>query len=240
VDRITGFFCEIINSEEVCDDHEKVDSRIVYIQDSGEDENYRLYAVNIDGSGFRELTPFEGVQAGIVDPLEDNDIEMLISLNRRDPKVFDVYRINIYKGAMELVAENPGNVSEWLADNDGQLRVAVTTDGVQSSLLYRETEKDPFRTVVTTDFKNTLDPLFFSFDNQRLYVASNIGRDKMAIYLYDVKAAKFLDLIYEHPEPDDVRDGRRPGQRPETSETGVAGVSRRQYQSPAAGGPGRQ
>jgi hypothetical protein len=140
----------------------------VYIQDSGEDENYRLYAVNIDGSGFRELTPFKGVQAGIVDPLEDNDIEMLISLNRRDPKVFDVYRINIYKGAMELVAENPSNVFEWLTDNDGWLRAAVTTDGVQSSLLYRETEKDPFRTVVTTDFNNTLDPLFFSFDNRRL------------------------------------------------------------------------
>ena len=30
-------------------------------------------------------------------------------------------------------------------------------------LLYRETEKDPFRIVVTTDFKNILDPLFFSF-----------------------------------------------------------------------------
>ena len=73
---------------------------------------------------------------------------------------------------------------------------------MQSSLLYRETEKDPFRTVVTTDFKNTLDPLFFSFDNQRLYVASNIGRDKTAIYLYDVKDGKFLDLIYEHPEVD--------------------------------------
>ena len=150
----------------------------------------------------KELTPFEGVRAGIVDRLEDNDDEMLISLNRRDPKVFDVYRLNINTGAMELVAENPGNVSEWLTDNDGRLRVAVTTDGVQSSLLYRETEKDPFRTVVTTDFKNTLDPLFFSFDNQRLYVASNIGRDKTAIYLYDVKAAKFLDLIYEHPEVD--------------------------------------
>ena len=177
-------------------------NRIVYIQDSGGDENYRLYAVNIDGAGFKELTPFEGVRAGIVDRLEDNDDEMLISLNRRDPRVFDVYRLNINTGAMALVAENPGNVSEWLTDNDGQLRVAVTTDGVQSSLLYRETEKDPFRTVVTTDFKNTLDPLFFSFDNQRLYVASNIGRDKTAIYLYDVKAAKFLDLIYEHPEVD--------------------------------------
>jgi dipeptidyl aminopeptidase/acylaminoacyl peptidase len=176
--------------------------RIVFVQDTGGDENFRLYAVDIDGSGFTELTSFEGVRAGIVDPLEDNDAEMLISLNRRDPKVFDVHRINIYTGAMELIAENPGNVSEWLTDNDGRLRVAVTADGVQSSLLYRETEKDSFRTVATTDFKNTLDPLFFTFDNQKLYVASNLGRDKTAIYLYDVKAAKFLDLIYEHPEVD--------------------------------------
>jgi dipeptidyl aminopeptidase/acylaminoacyl peptidase len=177
-------------------------NRIVYVQDTGGDENYRLDAVNTNGSGFTELTPFEGVRAGIVDRLEDNDAEMLISLNRRDPKVFDVYRINIYTGAMVLVAENPGNVSEWLTDNDGRLRVAVTTDGVRSSLLYRETEKDPFRMVVTTDFKDTLAPLFFTFDNQRLYVASNLGRDKTAIYLYDVKEGKLLDLVYAHPEVD--------------------------------------
>ena len=177
-------------------------NRIVYIQDTGGDENYRLDAVNTDGSGFKELTPFEGVRAGIVDPLEDNDAEMLISLNRRDPKLFDVYRINIYSGAMVRVAENPGNVSEWLTDNDGRLRVAVTTDGVRSSLLYRETEKDPFRMVATTDFKETLDPLFFTFDNRMLYVATNLGQDKTAIYLYDVKEGKLLDLVYEHPEVD--------------------------------------
>lgn len=177
-------------------------NRIVYAQDTGGNENYRLNAVNIDGSGFRELTPFAGVRAGIVDPLEDNDAEMLISLNQRDRKVFDVYRINIYTGAMDLVAQNPGNVSEWLTDNDGHLRVAVTTDGVRSSLLYRETEKDPFQTKATTDFKETLDPLFFTFDNHRLYVASNLGRDKTAIYLYDIKQGKLLDLVYEHPEVD--------------------------------------
>ena len=83
-------------------------NRIVYIQDTGGDENYRLYAVNIDGSGFKELTPFEGVQAGIVDRLEDNDDEMLISLNQRDPKVFDVYRINVNTGEMELIGRKPG------------------------------------------------------------------------------------------------------------------------------------
>ena len=86
-------------------------NRIVYVQDTGGDENYRLNVVNTDGSGIKELTPFAGVRAGIVDALEDNNAEMLISLNRRDPRVFDVYRINVNTGAMVLVAENPGNVS---------------------------------------------------------------------------------------------------------------------------------
>ena len=40
--------------------------------------------------------------------------------------------------------------------------------------------------------------------------------------------------------PDDVRDGRRPGERPGTSEAGLAGLPRRTDQGPAAGGPGRQ
>ncbi|MFI5330763.1 MAG: alpha/beta hydrolase family protein, partial [Desulfobaccales bacterium] len=55
---------------------------------------------------------------------------------------------------------------------------------------------------VTTNFKDTLAPLFFTFDNQYLYVSSNLGRDKQAIYRYDLENGKLLDLIYAHPEVD--------------------------------------
>jgi hypothetical protein len=45
------------------------------------------------GGWFKQgIDALRGGCGGIVDPLEDNDAEMLISLNRRDPKVFDVYR----------------------------------------------------------------------------------------------------------------------------------------------------
>ncbi len=55
-----------------------------------------------------------------------------------------------------MVAENPGNITGWITDHDGKIRAAVTTDGVNTSLLYRETEKDKFKTVITTSFKETL------------------------------------------------------------------------------------
>jgi len=177
-------------------------SRIAYVQDTAGDENFRLYAVNIDGSDFKELTPFEKVRVSIIDELENDDEHMLIDMNKRDARVFDVYRININTGKMQMIAQNPGNVTGWMTDYDGNLRVAITTDGVNTSVLYRNSEKEDFQNLITTTFKETLTPLFFTFDNKNLYVASNIGRDKEAIYEYDVENKKNIKLLYEHPEVD--------------------------------------
>ena len=177
-------------------------SRIVYAQDDAGDENFKLYAVNIDGTNRKTLTPFEEVKVGLINDLEETPEEVLITMNHRDKRIFDVYRTNIYSGEMEMIAENPGNVVGWLTDHAGKLRIAVTSDGVNQSLLYREEETEPFRVVRTMSFKDTLAPLFFTFDNQYLYVTSNIDRDKQAIYKYDVAHNEFLEEIYSHPEVD--------------------------------------
>ena len=103
---------------------------------------------------------------------------------------------------LTLAAENPGNISGWIADHDGKIRIAITTDGVNTSLLYRDKEKEDFRTIVTTDFKERIVPLFFDFDNINIYAASNLGRDKSAIVKYDIKNGKELELLFEHPEVD--------------------------------------
>ena len=180
----------------------KGDNRIVYVQDTGGDENFRLYAVSIDGSNPKDLTPFEKVRAQIIDRLERNDNEILVGLNKRNPQIHDVYRINVNTGDMEMIAENPGNYTGWGTDWDGNLRIAVTTDGVNNTLMMRKTEADKFAPVVTTTFRETITPLVFTPDNSQLYVATNIGRDKTAIVKYDVENKKELEKIYEHPDVD--------------------------------------
>ena len=180
----------------------KGDNRIVYIQDTGGDENYRLYAVGIDGSNPKDLTPFEKVRAQIIDRLERSESEILVGLNKRVPQVFDVYRINVNTGEMNMIAENPGNYTGWGTDWDGRLRIAITTDGVNSTLMFRNTEADKFAPLVTTSFRETISPLLFTADNKQLYVATNIGRDKTAIVKYDVENKKELEKIFEHPEVD--------------------------------------
>jgi dipeptidyl aminopeptidase/acylaminoacyl peptidase len=123
-------------------------------------------------------------------------------MNKRNPEIFDAYRLNIKTGELKMEAENPGSVSEWYSDHDGKIRAAVTTDGVNSSLLYRENDSTPFRTVLTTSFKETVRPLFFTFDNKNVYAVSNLNRDKLAIVKFDIANGKELELLYENPEVD--------------------------------------
>lgn len=180
----------------------KGSEHIVYLRDFGGDENFHLFSVAIDGSEVIDLTPFPEVRVEIVDDLEDHPTDMLIGMNKRNPEVFDVYRLNITTGEMRMIAENPGNVTQWGTDHDGNIRIGLTSDGINSTFLFRQHENDPFRKVLTTNFKENLSPLFFTFDNKNIYAASNIGRDKMAIVVYDPLAASEIEVLYEHPHVD--------------------------------------
>tara|TARA_A100001388_G_C28774430_1_gene506294 strand:+ start:4405 stop:6300 length:1896 start_codon:yes stop_codon:yes gene_type:complete len=177
-------------------------NRIAYVQDKGGDENIHIYAVDIDGSNDIDLTPFENIQARITDDLEEDENFILIELNKNNPQVHDVYRLNVNNGDLELIAKNPGNISGWMTDNDGKLRIALTSDGVNSSILYRDNEKDDFQEILTTNFKESVSPLFFTFDNNEIYVSSNRHRDKSSIYKFDLQKGIETDLIFEHPDVD--------------------------------------
>ena len=177
-------------------------NRIGYAKDDGGDENIHFFAVNIDGTNEIDLTPFKNVQTRMIDDLEDDPDHIILGLNKRDPRIHDAFRVNVTDGTMKLIAENPGNISGWMTDHDGNLRVAITSDGVNTSLLYRDSESESFKTILTTDFKVRVDPLFFTFDNKNLYVASNRNRDKSAIYTFDITETQEKELIFENDQVD--------------------------------------
>ncbi len=178
-------------------------NQILYLKDDGGDENFKLYSVNIDGSNPVCYTDFEDVRTTLIDDLPDISNEVIIGLNKRNPQVFDPYRLNIETGEMTMLAENPGNIQGWLLDHDGKLRVALAiVDGVNTSLLYRETEDDEWQDVLTTNFKESFNPAFFTFDNKNLYGSSNLGRDKSAIVEFDLANGKEIEVLYENPDYD--------------------------------------
>lgn len=176
--------------------------RLLYVKDFGGDENFHVVSVNLKGEDLKDLTPGEKVRAQIVDGLVDDDKHIIVAHNRRDAKVFDVFRINVASGEEKLIAQNPGNITGWMTDHDGKLRVANATDGVNQTFLYRQTEEEPFKPVLTTNFKEQLAPLFFTFDNKKLYVSSNRGRDKAAIFVFNPQTGKEEEMLFDHPDVD--------------------------------------
>ena len=177
--------------------------QILYIKDDGGNENWKLYGVNIDGTGLICYTDYDNVRTEILEDLPEIPDQVIIGMNKRNPQVFDPYRLDIKTGDMEMLAENPGNIQSWIFDHDGKLRAAIAiVDGINSQILYRETENDEFTPVLTTNFKETVSPMFFTFDNKNVYALSNLGRDKVAVVVFDIKNGKELEVLYENPDYD--------------------------------------
>src|SRR5690606_19492835 len=61
--------------------------RLFYAMDKGGNENYHIYAAGIDGSNTRDLTPFEGVTASIINMLRDQKDYIIISMNKNNPQI---------------------------------------------------------------------------------------------------------------------------------------------------------
>src|SRR5271157_93381 len=83
---------------------------ILYTQDLGGDENWRLYQTDIASNQTRDLTPFDKVRVDIVAYQWKSPGTILVQMNQRDPKVFDVHSIDLNSGKVELDTENPGDV----------------------------------------------------------------------------------------------------------------------------------
>lgn len=177
-------------------------NRIVYVMDEGGDENMHLYGVDWDGANPIDFTPFDKVKCNLLDDLENDEEHILFSMNQRNATIFDVYRLNLDTGEMQMIAENPGNILGWLTDHDGKLRFALASDGVNQDYLYRETEDAEFREIANYNFKENAGALFFTMDNRALYVSSNLNRDKRALYEYDLATGRPGKLIFEHPDVD--------------------------------------
>jgi dipeptidyl aminopeptidase/acylaminoacyl peptidase len=186
----------------------KGNNRLVFAKDDAGDENYHLYAVDILGEKLKELTPFKGVRIELVDDLEDVENEIIIAMNKTNPQLFEPYKLNIETGELHLLAENNNPlepIDSWMADHEGRLRIASKlVGGTNTTIMYRESEDKPFRDIITTDFRVSVSPLVFDFENHDLvYAASNIGRDKKVIVKLNMLTGEEVgDPVFSHPDVD--------------------------------------
>ena len=175
---------------------------ILYVKDFGGDENNHVVAVDVKSGKVTDLTPGDKVRSEIADDLQDDPDNILVQHNRRNPEVFDVYRINVRTGQETLVAENPGDIIAWQTDHEGHVRMAARTKGLDTILLYRPDEKAEWKPIVHTDYKTQVEPAFFDADNKKVYTISNRGRDKKALVLLDPAKPDAEEVLFVPNEVD--------------------------------------
>ncbi|HVI10704.1 MAG TPA: S9 family peptidase [Candidatus Binatia bacterium] len=180
------------------------DSRnILYSQDVGGDENWRIYQTNIASKQTKDLTPFEKVRADIVALEPSHPEAILVQLNKRDAKVFDVYRANLKTGELALDTENPGDVLGWQADHDLQIRGAqVTTADGGTLIRVRDDAKSPWRELIKWGPEETLGNIEgFSPDGKSLWITTSLDANAARLISVDVASGK-RTVVAEDPQFD--------------------------------------
>ncbi len=181
---------------------------VLYVQDKGGDENYHIYAVNPSADPAtgvppaRDLTPLDGVRAGIYAVPKNTPNEIVVGLNDRDPAWHDVYRLNLETGERELLIENTERIAGWQTDLNGNVRLAVRTTNDGSTEILRvgdDLALDPVPVYTCTVYE-ACGPTRYHKDGRRVYFETNKGdRDLTELVLFDPATGEET-LVERDPE----------------------------------------
>jgi hypothetical protein len=211
---------------------------ILYLQDKGGDENWKVYAVNLESGETKDLTPFETIPGPDGKPIEVNGTvlrptarveglserlpgEILVGLNNRSPQFHDVYRVNIATGDMELVQQNDGYAG-FVTDDDYNVRMALqmTPDGGMQYFMAKKDAPGEFEEwqKVAMEDSVTTGPAGFDKTGKVLYMTDSRGRNTGALTAVDLETGKQTVLaqdpradaggVLAHPTEKTIQAGR--------------------------------
>ena len=175
---------------------------LLYTQDLDGDENWHIWSVEPATGIVRDLTPFQGAQSQVVavDPAFPDKI--IVSINARDPRLHDVYLLDLNTGGLVMLVENPGDVVGWLADSTFAIRGAdAATSQGGFELRVRDTGEEPWRTIVTWNPEEEGSAYGFTEDDEGIYLESSIGSDMVQFRKLDITTGEET-VLASHPRVD--------------------------------------
>ncbi|PVH24344.1 S9 family peptidase [Sphingobacterium corticibacter] len=184
------------------------DSVIVFSNSHYTDDILRLYAVDVATDSIRQLVDPVKSRLKFMQPIRDYQGSIYTSMNIRDSTVFDLYKVFLDGRKPELVYKNPGSITSWIPSPDGIVRLALASDSVQESILYRANEQQQFQEVAVFDFKTSVNPIGYVGESITSVMAmSNQNRDKFALVEYDVSTGREIKELFADANVDVNNEG---------------------------------
>lgn len=187
-------------------------AHLLYQSDENGNEDFHLYSADLKSSAIRDLSPFLGVRSEQILVAPSRPDEVLVGLNLRDSKIFDIYRVNLRTGATLLDTENPGDVMGWTADGNLAVRAASAFNAnLETVVRVRDSQKAPWRDILKIPFNqaphlgqvnggNII--VGFSQDGSKLTVGSSKGSPTSQLVELDALTGKQLRTLAADPTAD--------------------------------------
>lgn len=163
--------------------------RILYASDQGGNEITHLYVHNPDGTT-RDLTPDAKAKAEFAGWSHDKQSFFFIS-NKRDPKLFDLYEMDLKSFTPKLVYQNDQALDVAAISRDKRylgLVKSITTNKTDMYLYDTKTKQLKQLTKGQGDVKYA--PETFTPDGKKMYYLTDEGREFTSLKSYDLATGK--------------------------------------------------
>ena len=176
---------------------------LLYLRDSGGDEDFHLYAVDLKTGQAKDLTPFPKTTAQVAGVSPKHPGTILVGMNDRDAQWHDIYKVDLASGDRTLLEKNDAQIAGYIADADYTLKYAQRSrpDGGADVLrrgangAWEKFDDIPFEDVLTTS------PGGLTLDGKTLYFTDSRGRNTAALFAIDVASGK-RSLVLEDARAD--------------------------------------
>ena len=176
---------------------------LLYLRDSGGDEDFHLYAVDLKTGQAKDLTPFPKTTAQVAGVSPKHPGTILVGMNDRDAQWHDIYKVDLASGNRTLLEKNDAQIAGYIADADYTLKYAQRSrpDGGADVLrrsangAWEKFDDIPFEDVLTTS------PGGLTLDGKTLYFTDSRGRNTAALFAIDVASGK-RTLVLEDARAD--------------------------------------
>ncbi|MET4729054.1 dipeptidyl aminopeptidase/acylaminoacyl peptidase [Lysobacter enzymogenes] len=175
---------------------------LLYLRDSGGDENFHVFAVDVASGAERDLSPYPKTQANLDNISARHPESVLISMNDRDPQYHDLYRVDLASGERTLLEKNQG-YSGFIADRDYRVRLAIKPNADGGSQVFERDargEWKPSERIPVEDGLST-SPQGYSADGKILYWLDSRGRDTTALTAVESAGGK-PRVLFENAKAD--------------------------------------
>lgn len=175
----------------------------------------KLYFTDLEGRNWREPLPLPTAKSDveeieqsiseptILDTLPNDPMHVLV-VNDVGVDQGDIYKVEVSTGRAERIQRAQQDTAGYVTDLEGTVRARSVLNSDDKGAYIATEFRNPvsggweehFRSYAKD--RDVVEVVGFAKNPDTAYLQSNVGRDKSAIYEYDVRSKKLGNVIFEH------------------------------------------